>query len=151
MAWPDTWDFRAKRELDDMTDRFYGYETRAPYEAERQFFMENIEVTGMATEDKRIIFNPYSQLTPEQQDSVGKNEAARLFMREQQYPFDFDVTPQQRSPFEAMDSLYVKPENLYHLQSTILGRIISGDPSAGDITPEQQAWADKILPLLEAR
>jgi hypothetical protein len=134
-----------------MMDRFYGYDTRTPSESERQFFMENITVAGMATEDMKIIFNPYRQLTPKQQRSVGENEAARLFMREQQYPFDFDVTPQQRGPFEAMDSPYAKPENLYHLQSTILGRILSGDPSAGDITPEQQAWADKILPLLEAR
>lgn len=129
----------------------YGYEIREPYEDEHQYFKENPRVAGMATDDGRIIVNKHSGLKPIEQDALIKNEASRLLMREKGYKFDFDVTPEQMAPFQAMGDEYSKPENYHHLQSTILARIISGDPSAGNVTPQQQQWANRIRAELEAR
>lgn len=125
----------------------YGYEIRDPYPAELGYFRRNQGVAGMAAEDGRIVLNPESGLSPEEMQAVARNEAARLFIRQGKHRFTFDITPAQRrafvgTPYEADDDA---------LRATLLGRILSGDPSAGDITDDQRYWSQWLLNQLEAR
>jgi len=124
---------------------FFGYETREPYPDELKYFRNNPAVSGMATEDGRIIFNPFSQGV--NRESVGRNEAARLWLRQNKVDPSFDMTQKQQSffvgtPYEK-DSLSAK--------HSILGRIISGDNSAMDITENQRKWADWLMYQLNSR
>jgi hypothetical protein len=123
-------------------DKIFGYEIRDPYDSENSYFKENQHVTGMAADDGRIILNPFSGLSPESQRRVAGNEATRLHMREKGYEFDFPVPQADQAPFKG--TVYADPENLHHLQSTIIARGVVGDSSAGEITPEQQVWVDRI-------
>lgn len=125
----------------------YGYEIRSPYKGELQFFQRNPRVSGMATEDKRIILNPASGLSEREQMAVAKNEALRLFMKDKKFEPAFDITPQQISYFKSMGADYAKPENKLAAQHTIISRILTGDPS---ITPtkEQFIEAKRLQSLL---
>jgi hypothetical protein len=127
----------------------FGYEVRKPFSSELKYFKKNTNVSGMAAADRRIILNPYSNLKPEQQGAVAKNEAIRLFMREKKYKYDFDATPEQLGSFKGTE--YEKPENVQSLKDTIISRIITGDPSAGKFTPQQKKWADTVLGEIKSR
>lgn len=129
--------------------KIYGYPIRKPYQSELDYFKGNTHVGGMAAQDNNIILNPYSPLTDQQKNAVAQNEAARLFMRQQKYNFDFEATPQQLAAFKGTS--YGDPANSNDLKSTILGRAISGDPSAGQLTPRQQQWANFIKQQLAGR
>lgn len=133
-----------------MPKSVFGYEVRDQlYPGEHQYFRQNPHVSGMAADDGRIILNPYSQLQQHEYDAVAKNEAARLFFRENQnrFKFDFDPTPEQ---FEAFRNTPYQNDP-YNLRATIISRIISGDPSAGNVTTRQQQWADWIQEQLNQR
>ncbi len=132
-----------------MPRKIYGYEVRIPFDSELGFFKANSTVSGMATEDKKIILNPFIRLNPEQEESVLRNEATRLFLRDKKYKYDFDITPEQKEIFK--DTIYGKPENENELKSTILSRALSGDPSSGTISPRQQNWVDWIRKKLEGK
>jgi hypothetical protein len=54
---------------------------RTPYQSELDYFKANPTVAGMATEDNRVIINPYSNLTKDEKNSVFQNEKARIIMR----------------------------------------------------------------------
>jgi GH24 family phage-related lysozyme (muramidase) len=129
------------------TRKVWGYEVRDPYDIEHSYFRSNPRVAGMAADDNRITLNPYSGLTPQQQDAVARNEAARLYMREQKFQYDFDPTPEQTKSFAG--TAYAGDANA--MRSTLLARILSGDASAGAYTPRQKEWADWILSRLNER
>ena len=124
---------------------YYGYPVRTESPSEADYFYNNQNVSGMATEDGAIIFNPYSK--GRNMDAVGKNEAARLWLREKKAVPEFSVTKEQREYFKG--TAYENDE--LNMKHTILGRIISEDPSAGKITPEQKKWADYLKNELENR
>jgi hypothetical protein len=130
-------------------NKVYGYDIRDSYPSEKEYFKSNQKVGGMATEDGKIILNPYSELDERELNSVATNEAARLFIKENNLNFDFDITPEQAGSFKG--TIYGEPENEQELKGTILGRIISGDKSAGNATQEQLDWAGKIKKALELR
>ena len=119
-----------------------GYEIRKPYASEDKYFKENPNVAGMATEDGRIILNPYSKNKPDEQQAVARNEAMRLWMRQNKLEPKFVVTPEQLAQFKGTE--YAKPENRTHLKHTIIARILSGDPSAGNVTEMQRKWAEYV-------
>lgn len=98
--------------------------------------MSNPHVAGMAAEDNQIIFNPYAKGV--NYNAVGQNEAARLWMRNNPTQFSFPLTNAQKAAFAGTP--YENNEDA--LRQSILARIISGDSSAGAVTPEQQLWAD---------
>lgn len=128
----------------------WGYEVRDQlYPGEDQYFRQNRHVTGMAAEDGRVILNPHSGLSPQQQNAVIQNEAARLYFRENQnrFKFDFDPTPEQQQSFRGT----AYENDPYNLRATIVSRILSGDPSAGNYTARQKQWADWILEQLNQR
>jgi len=129
--------------------KIFGYEVRNPYPSELDYFSKNPDVSGMATDDKRIILNPYSGLSKEQEESVLRNEATRIFLREKEYKYDFDVTPEQQQIFS--NTTYNQPGNENELKSTILARAVSGDPSSGILSKRQQEWVQRILKELKYR
>lgn len=131
-----------------MADRIWGYPVRSQlYSGEDSYFRQNRHVTGMAADDGHIILNPYSMLPQAQRESVLRNEAARLYMREKQFKYDFDITPEQRSAFRGTP--YANDD--YALSATILARALSGDPSAGTLNQRQKEWVEWLLPQLNNR
>ena len=132
-----------------MAERVYGYERREPYPGEADYFKANPHVGGMAAEDNRIVLNPHSKLSPQEQQAVARNEATRLYLREQKWPLDFELTPEQRASFQGTP--YGDPAHADDLKQTLLARLVSGDPSAGTPTARQQEWANWLKGTLEGR
>jgi len=135
--------------MGDKPKKVYGYEVREPSFMESSYFLDNPHVSGMATEDGRIILNQQSKLDNKQKQSVLQNEAARLFLKQSNIVPDFDITDEQRNLFIGTE--YERPENELYLKHTILGRIISNDPSAGKVTDQQRKWAEWLLSELKKR
>jgi len=114
-------------------NKVYGFEVRQPFNMELNYFNENPNVAGMATEDNRIILNPNSKLNKQQKDAVLKNEASRLHMRSMGTTPQFELTPQQVESFKGTPY----EGNPDAMKQTIVGRIISGDSSASGIRQDQ--------------
>lgn len=120
--------------------------TRDPYKSELEFFKKRPEVAGMATEDNKIILNPYSQNTKKEQAAVAQNEALRLFMKVTKVSPDFELTKEQQDFFKKTEY----GSNPEAAKQTILARILSGDPSAKNVTPEQiQAAKDLEAQIMQ--
>lgn len=116
----------------------YG-EYRQPYQSELDYFKNNTNVGGMATEDNKIILNPYSSLNDREKHQVGLNEGVRLFLRENpSYIGNFGLTNQQKQ------SLGNYSDNIDDIRSTILARILTNDPSAGKATIRQKFNANRV-------
>lgn len=118
---------------------------REPFESELRFFKKRPEVAGMATEDNKIILNPFSKISKEEQKAVANNEAMRLFMKVAKIAPEFKLTPEQSSFFKGTE--YEKDP--VAARQTILARILSGDPSAKNVTEEQKQAAQDFLKYLE--
>jgi len=127
----------------------YGFEVRKPFASERKFFRENRHIAGMATADNRITMNPFSPLKPGERQAVVKNEAARLLMRKKRQPFSFSLTPQQVRSFAG--TTYGQPGKERARQETVVGRLVSKDPSAGESTEAQRLAASRVSAKLERR
>lgn len=127
--------------------KVWGYKVRAPFDSEREFFRQDPNTAGMAADDGRIVLNPYSDPKKVRMKNVAMNEAARLYMRETQPDLDFEVTPEQARNLRGT----AYEQNPYALKETMIGRILSEDPSAGEATPHQQAWAKRIRGELDER
>jgi len=127
----------------------FGYPVREPYEEELTWFKENPTITGRAASDGTIILNPYSGLPIEGLYGVIMNEASRLWMQQHGVVPHFDLTPEQIKSFEGTE--YGKPGNEDFMKQTLIGRIISNDPSAGKYTPEQKQFADVLLGVMSGQ
>ena len=107
------------------------------HEGEIKYFNDNPKVGGMAADDNMIILNP----NPDKDinmDAVIKNEFGRVLINTGKFKVpNFKLTDTQQKEF----SKYGTNKNI---QDTIITRIVSGDPSAKDFTPEQKAIADKL-------
>lgn len=123
--------------MDFLVDMFG---TRDPYKGELDFFKKRPEVAGMATEDNKIILNPFSKNKPAEQQAVAKNEALRLFMKLQKVSPEFELTKEQQDFFKGTEY----GSNPEAAKQTILARILSGDPSAKQATPEQLKAAEAL-------
>lgn len=124
------------------SDKSPDYPARAPSEHEGEFFHKRKDVGGMADfESNTVVLNPYSNLTDEEMSGVALNERARLAMRNLGIRPNFKLTEKQKKAFKNYGSEQQKRE-------TIVGRILSGDPSALDITKEQQDFAEQIRSVL---
>tara|TARA_R110000868_G_scaffold187664_2_gene430185 strand:- start:50 stop:844 length:795 start_codon:yes stop_codon:yes gene_type:complete len=116
-----------------------GVPVREPYPSEADYFRANTNVGGMAAEDNQIIINPFSSLSDSERESVKLNEASRVRMRDGSIvPPAFDLTPEQAGRFSGYGPIDAQ-------RQTIVGRVMSGDPSAGNITEQQQAYADMLM------
>lgn len=120
----------------------FGVEVRDQlFPGEDKYFKANPNVAGMAAEDGKVILNPYSKNSADEQKAVAVNEAARVYMQKNGIKPDFKITDEQRKQFDGTP--YAKDEQA--MRETIAARILSGDPSAKTATPEQQAFVDKEL------
>ena len=126
---------------------YFGYPVRKPYQSEDEFFKKNKNVSGMATEDNSITLNPHAGLLQSEYDAVGQNEAARLWMKQNEVVPNFGLTPEQQAGF--IGTPY--ENDALNAQRSLIGRIISNDPSAKNVTGDQQFWADWVLDNLRKR
>lgn len=133
----------------DFPQSVYGYAVRAPFKSEDAYFLLNPRVTGMAAEDGKIVLNPHSSLSYDEKVAVAKNEAIRLFMRENKVDPQFKVTPEQMKSFAG--TAYGERGNEGFMRQTLVSRILTGDPSAGNATEEQRKVAKSIMQQLEKR
>lgn len=115
---------------------------RDPEASELDYFKNNPNVTGMATDDNRIILNPFSKLTDREKELVALNEAARIKMRtDANLAPNFELTPAQA---EFLNSNIYKQASDQDRKATIAARILTGDPSAGTPTEEQNQFVDRL-------
>ena len=115
---------------------------REPTASEADYFKGNPHVGGMASEDGAVVINPFSNLKDNEKEAVALNEAARLWIRNnpQQAPA-FGLTDEQAATLGGND--YAKASESDRM-ATIAARILSGDPSAGKPTPEQDAYVREM-------
>lgn len=116
------------------------------------FFRKNPHISGMANgaglngsdpkSPRVVMVNPFSKLPPENRKLLIENERLRHFMAETGEDPAFDPTPEQTQFFKGEE--YGKPENKKYLKQTIVSRIITGDPSAGNVTIAQEAEDQRI-------
>jgi len=120
----------------------FGMEQRSELlPGEDKYFKSNLGVAGMAAEDGKVILNPYSKNKPEEQDAVARNEAARLYMRNNEIKPSFALTKEQRAQFAGTP--YANDEQV--MRETIAAHIFSGDPSAKTATQEQKDFVESQL------
>ena len=129
----------------------YGFEIRSPYAGEMQYFAKNPTTAGMMTEDNRIILNPASSLSNAEKMAVAENEAIRLWLKNNNIKPDFALSDSQIGFFKSMGADYAKPENMLQAQHTIIARALTGDPSAGKLTQDQQKWVNAVKNKLPKR
>lgn len=122
------------------------YGVRDPYKSELEFFKKRPEVAGMATDDSKIILNPFSTLSKNELNSVLQNEALRIFMRQNEVNPSFDLTKSQMEAFRGSE--YENDSNAS--KQTILARILTGDPSAKDASLDQTIEAQSIMDRIKA-
>ena len=115
---------------------------RQPYVSESAFFAANPHVAGMAAADDRVILNPRAGLDEVGKKAVFDNERTRILLRH--FPM-FDgvrLSPEQERKF----ARYGGPVDRIH---TVLARLLSGDPSAGEPTFLQSNAVQRIRGLLD--
>jgi hypothetical protein len=121
---------------------------RNPYQSETDFFRRSPHVGGMATEDNRITLNPFSPLSARELDAVTVNEGARLAMRNYSHQPPA-LTSQQSSTLSTIDN--GRPYgggNDEAQRQTIIARMLSGDPTAGQWTQDQAEYAGKVKAMM---
>lgn len=89
----------------------------------------------------KIVINPEVFHDNREALAVAWNEALRIFMEENDFNPQFEVTDKQREFFA--DTAYANDEVM--LRRTIVARIITHDTSVSDITPEQNASCRALL------
>jgi len=125
-----------------------GVPIRSPFPGEMEYFKKNPNVAGMAAEDNKIILNPFSKNSEDQQKSVAANEAARVWMRtKKEHAPSFRTTPQQD---KYLDSTTYKNASEQDRRDTIAARIISGDSSAGKPTQDQLDFVEILRSAMSA-
>lgn len=122
-----------------------GIKTRKPYDTELEYFKKNPNVAGMATEDNKVILNPYSELDEDQYKSVALNEAARIVMRSPENMPNFDLTDEQK---RFLDTTSYRTASETDRKSTIAARILSQDKSGGIATSEQSMFVSNLRKIL---
>lgn len=118
---------------------------RQPFESELEYFKKNPNVSGMATEDDKVILNPFSGLSEKEYQAVAINEASRILMRRPQYRPDFELTEQQ---LRFLDSTLYRNASDEDRKATIAARLLSGDPSGGVATSEQSLFVNTLKQAL---
>jgi hypothetical protein len=123
----------------------YGVPVREPYPGESAFFKAHPDVGGMAADDySAITMNPHSNLSEDEKNAVATNESARVHMR--QYPNmqpDFALTPEQQFLRRGYGPDLEQRE-------TTAARLMTGDPSAGQATPQQGAFVKRLRAVMGA-
>jgi len=119
----------------------YKNDLRKPFASEMQYFQSNPQVAGMATEDDKVILNPFSKIPVQNRESVVQNEMSRNYMKNNLRP-SFDLTNEQVQTLK--NTPYGHAEQEQNAKETIAARIFSGDPSAGKPTAQQLEFVDLL-------
>ena len=120
----------------------FGVARREPHPSETMYFASNPRVAGMATEDDQIALNPFSPNSAQGQRAVMNNEAARVHMRSNpEIRPQFGLSPEQQERFGS----YGSPDDV---RQTIAARQFSGDPSAGEASPDQVAFLNRLRKVM---
>ncbi len=114
--------------------------SRQASSSELTFFKTNPHVGGYAAPDNHVVLNPFSNLSQEEKNAVAKNEAMRIYMRQNNIQPHFKVTPEQLKSFEGTP--YQGDRKA--LQQTIAARQYSGDPSGGTPTMAQSDFLKSL-------
>ena len=98
----------------------------------------------MAADDDRVILNPYSANTQQEQNLVALNESARGFMRRNpQLAPSFGVLPSQAAQFAGT----AYGQNPQATRETLAARLLTGDPSGGQPTKAQSGYVNMLEKL----
>ena len=123
----------------DWDKAVYGVGVRDIHPGEDDYFKANPHVGGMASEDNKIIMNPYSKLSEKQKQAVMMNEAARVHMRQGMIEAPrYDLSPEQAKAFASYS------DSLDDQRQTIAGRLLSNDSSALQPTPDQLEYVGRL-------
>lgn len=120
-----------------------GVQERVPYPGEVDFFKSS-GIPGYAADDDQIVMNPFNRSPVASRDAVRMNEAARVRIRQTGAP-TFDLTPDQTNYLNSIP--YYSTASDQDRKSTMAGRLISGDPSAGQGTPDQQNYVNNLMKM----
>lgn len=126
-----------------MIKSYFGYFLRKATQEEERWFRVNQNVSGYASDDGRIVANPFSMLSEKELEGVCINEAIRLFMREHQINPKIELTKMQIDFFKGT----AYEGRVDAARQSVIARIISGDPSALDYTAHQKKVAYEIYKL----
>ena len=138
-------EFTGPQYLDFFVSLSRNYPERQPYPGELKFFASNTSVTGMGTEDKRVVVNPFIKLSPGARVSTHRNERTRLLLEDMGYSPKAVPTSAQKKLAQTWGGPYAQDETL--LRKTIVGRILADDPTLGPYTSQQIAEAAAITKL----
>lgn len=120
--------------------------TRDPTARELAWFRQNPQVGGYAAGDNRVVVNPYNSLSPAENEALIRNESARIFMRlrhsSRPTAESFPLTEEQRGYAYPSSPPPMRPEQA--LRESMAARVLTGDPSAGQVMPEQRAFAAEL-------
>tara|TARA_R110000751_G_scaffold54853_1_gene117867 strand:+ start:528 stop:956 length:429 start_codon:yes stop_codon:yes gene_type:complete len=120
--------------------------TRDPTASELRWFRENPGVGGYAAPDDRVVVNPFNRLSPSENEALIRNESARIFMRRdysaRPTAESFPLTEAQRGFGYPVSAPPGRPDDM--LRRTMAARVLTGDPSAGETTPQQARFADEL-------
>ena len=120
--------------------------TRDPSGIELEWFRRNSHIGGYAAEDDRVVVNPYSRLSPSENEALIRNESARIFMRRnysaRPTAESFPLTEAQRGYAYPASPGTVRPEAA--LRETMAARVLTGDPSVGQTTPQQARFVEEL-------
>jgi hypothetical protein len=112
-----------------------GVPIREPYPSELDFFKRS-GVPAYSSEDGAVVFSPFVNLSPDQRKSLEMNEAARVWMKANKFQPSFSLSASQQGALSGTHYANASEEDR---RATTLARLLSGDPSAGQATPEQDA------------
>ena len=126
-----------------MKKSYFGYLLRQPYKNENEWFKNNLNIAGYASQDGFIVINPHTKKNLYEIESVCINEAIRLFMRDANITPKIKLTKKQLNFFNGT----AYEGNSIEMKKTIISRIIAGDPSAQNFTKVQKEVANTILKM----
>ena len=116
------------------------YKERKPSVSEQDFFRRS-RVPGYAADDGNVVINPVPSAGVNY-DAVRINEYVRQLIRSKRIPPPrFAVSDEQYKRFSGYGSEA-------DIKATIAGRFMSGDPSAGTATPDQQQYIEQLRALM---
>ncbi len=115
-------------------------QVREPTDSEIEFFRKSSHIPAYAAPDDAIVFNPFVNLTAQQRKGMILNEGARIYMRQNKIDPEFDISPAQKLAPWAQE-YYSKGGGDKDVKASIVGRLLSGDASVGEASPEQIDWA----------
>lgn len=119
------------------------FRLRPPFPGELEWFKSVPGIPGYAAEDDAIVLNPFTKLSEREKACIIRNEGIRLLLRKLNLKPSFRITSDQLRFFAG--TAYESNESA--ICETLVARIASGDPSAGESTGEQIGYALAILDL----